>query len=509
MSNSSANKRIAKNTAFLYIRMGLVLVTQLFTTRVVFNSLGIVDYGIVNVVSGFVAMFAFLNTTMANSIQRFYNIKLGKQKNGDITDEYNTALKVQGLLSVILLVLLETLGLWYVYSEMVIPSDRFDAAVTMFHLSVASLIMVVMQAPYSAAIMAHERMDYYAYVSIFDVLAKLGVAYALYMASSDRIVLYAILLLAVQVVNFLMYFDYAKRHFKSLRLAKVSESGIFRSMLSFSGWNILGIFAYMLKNQGLNMLLNVFFGPAVNAARGISAMIMGAIQGFQTNAAIAFRPQIIQSYAAGEYERVRNLFFCLSKVIFMLMFLFSLPIMLELDYILHLWLGEDIPDLTIIFTILVLVNMIVSSLAQPVSIVVHATGRQKTFQILTGVVIGSIVPISWIALKLGLSAPIVYWVSLIVVILNQVIIIMVLHRQFSFGYMAYFKNVIVPCLASVTIATGISMLIPMSMDGGFFRLCLTGITAVAATAVTTYLVVLNKSEKDMVRSGIKKIIKRQ
>lgn len=507
MSNTVANRRIAKNTAFLYIRMGLVLVTQLFTTRVVFNSLGIIDYGIVNVVSGFVAMFAFLNTTMANSIQRFYNIRLGKQKDCDITAEYNTALKVQGLLSLLLLVLLETIGLWYVYNEMVIPADRFHAAVTMFHLSVVSLIIVVMQAPYSAAIIAHEKMDYYAYVSIFDVIAKLGVAYALATASADRIILYAILLLIVQAINFFLYFIYAKKRFKALRLANIHEDGLFLSMLSFSGWNVFGIFSYTLKAQGLNMLLNVFFGPVVNAARGISAMVMGAIQGFQTNAAIAFRPQIIQSYAAGDYDRVRTLFYSLSKIVFILLFLLSLPIMLELNYILHLWLGDNVPDYTVTFTNLVLINMVVSSLSQPVSIVVHATGYMKRFQIVTGIVVGSIVPISWIVLKLGALSPSVFWVSLIVTILNQAIIIVVLHKIFPFSYNSYLKEVIIPSTTCSLLSTCISAIIPTFIDSSFTRLCITTVVSVLITATSAYAIVLNESEKEMVRNGIFKVIK--
>lgn len=503
------NKRIAKNTLFLYFRMGIVLVVQLFTTRVVFNSLGIIDYGIVNVVSGFVAMFAFLNTTMANSIQRFYNIRLGKQKDTGITNEYNTALKVQGLLALILLLLLETVGRWYIYNKMIIPADRFPAAVAMFHFSVASLLVVVMQAPFSAAITAHERMKYYAYVSIFDVIAKLVVAYALSVTIHDRIILYAMLLFAVQVINFLMYFAYAKHHFSSLKLSHVAEHGLFRSMLSFSGWNIFGIFAYMFKSQGLNMLLNLFFGPVVNAARGISAMVMGAIQGFQTNTAIAFRPQMIQSYAAQDYDRVRALFFSLSKVIYLLLFMLSLPVILEMDYILHLWLGDTIPDYTIVFTNLVLADMIISSLSQPVLIVVQATGKMKRFQIVTGLIISSIVPISWIALKLGASVPVVYWVCLIVSILNQAVIIVILRQIFHFNYSSYLKEVILPCISCSLVASAISVLVPMFMEESFIRLCLTGAVAITVTITSAYMIVLNKNEKEMAKNAIAKIINRR
>ena len=369
---TTSNKRIAKNTLFLYLRMAVVLIVSLFTTRVVLQSLGVVDYGINNVVGGFVSMFAFLNTSMSNGVQRFYNFSIGRKKEYSVRDVYNTSLLIQFLLVLILIVLLETVGLWYLHHKMVIPENRFLAAQWIFQFSILSLGLVVLQIPYSAAIMAYEKMDYFAYLSLFDVMAKLCIAYGIKYLDAEKLILYGALNLIITIVSFCLYFGYAKKHFKELKYDFRIRKELFKPMLSFSSWNIFGTFAYMLKGQGLNMLLNVFFGPVVNSARGISYMIMNAIQGFQSNIVIAFRPQVVQSYAEGNNERVTKLFYSLSKISFILLSIISIPIILEIDYILHLWLGDSIPEYTITFTLLILLNMIFSSLTTPVSQVVHA-----------------------------------------------------------------------------------------------------------------------------------------
>ena len=501
---SSNNKRIAKNTLFLYFRMGLVLLVSLFTTRVVLQGIGIEDYGIYNVVCGFVTMFSFLNTSMSNGVQRFYNYSLGRTNGYSIRDVYNTSLQIQGLLSVILLFLLETFGLWYIHTQMVIPIERFSAALWVFHFSVLSLVVLVLQIPYSAAIMAYERMDYYAYLSIFDVLAKLGIAYAIKYAETDKLILYGALNMLVSIVCFLLYYGYAKRNFNELQVEFRIKKEIFKPMISFSGWNIFGSFAYMIKGQGLNMLLNVFFGPVVNAARGISTMVMSAIQGFQTNIVIAFRPQIVQSYAAGDNERVLKLFYSLSKVSFILLAMLSIPIIIEINYILHLWLGSSIPDYTIQFTILVLVNMIISSLNTPLSQVVHATGRMKSYQIGTSTMVCAILPASWLFLKLGFGPVSVYWVSLIITIINQYVCNLLLRRIYRYSLMEYSSKVIIPCALFSILVPIPPYLITMLLPTSFFRLLITGCISVMSAIIVSYFFVLDKSEKQMVLSFIKR-----
>lgn len=501
------NKRIAKNTLFLYLRMGLVLIVSLFTTRVVLQVLGVEDYGIYNVVSGFVTMFTFLNTSMSNGIQRFYNFSLGRKNEYNITDVYNTAIQIQGLFSLILLFLLETFGMWYIYKEMVIPVERFSAALWVFQFSVFSLIILVLQIPYAASIMAYERMDYFAYLSIFEVLAKLVVAYTVKYSYIDNLVLYGALNMSVSLILFFLYFGYAKKNFKELKLDFKIRKQLFKPMLSFSGWNMFGSFAYMLKGQGLNMLLNIFFGPIVNAARGISNMVMSAIQGFQSNIVVAFRPQLVQSYAAGNNERVTKLFYSLSKVSFVLLAILSIPVMIEIEYILYIWLGETIPDYTIPFTILVLSNMVVSSLNSPISQVVHATGKMKNYQIGTSLMVCAILPLSWGFLRFGFNPITVYVISLIISIFNQALCNILLKKVYDYSITDYCKKVIFPCFIFVVLVPILPLCIRILLPSSFLRLMLIGTLTIIVAVFVSYTFVLEISEKKVAKEIIKKIFK--
>lgn len=505
-NNSSNNSRIAKNTLFLYLRMILVLVVSLYTTRVVLNALGVVDYGINNVVGGFVSMFAFLNTSMSNGIQRFYNFKLGSEGEGSFTKVYNMALLIQGLLAVIVVVLLETIGLWYLNHKMVIPIERMATAQWIYQFSVISLVLVIMQIPYSASIMAHERMDYYAYVSIIEVVLKLAFALWLPYVKQDKLFVYGCYSLGVGVLNFFLYFVYSKHHFKSLKLQKFFHKDLFKDMLSFSGWNIFGTFAYMLKNQGLNVLLNAFFGPIVNAARGVSGMIGTAIQGFQSNIVISFRPQVVQSYAEKNYSRVKSLMYSLSKISYILLYMLSLPVIIELPYILKLWLGDVVPDYTISFTILMLIIMIISSLNTPITQVIHATGKMKKYQLGTSIIICAILPISWLFLKAGGNPMTVYIVSLCMTCINQVVCNLLLKQVFQYELREYLKSVIVPCILVSFVSLVLPLLLHYVMAPSFIKLILVVLFGIVSTMVASYLLALNAYEKDLVIEFIKKYI---
>lgn len=502
--SSENNKRIAQNTIFLYFRMILVLVVSIYTTRIVLNALGEIDYGINNVVAGFVSMFAFLNTSIANGIQRFYNYTLGKKNEGRITDVYNTALQIQIILSLCVFLLLETIGLWYMYNEMKIPEERFDSALYVFQYAVASTVLLIMQAPYASAIMAYEKMSYYAYVSIFDVLAKLSIAFLITTSNYDKLSLYGFLHFVVSLLTFLLYYIYAKKKFRLLRLELKIHRDIFKPMISFSGWNIFGSFAYMLKGQGLNLLLNSFFGPIVNSARGVSNMIMSALQGFQANIVIAFRPQIIKSYANEDYERVTKLFFSLSKISFLMLTVLSAPIIIEINYILKLWLGENIPDYTSSFTILILFNMIFSSLTTPLSQIVHATGKMKNYQLVTSIIVCSIIPISWVFLHFGFDPNSVYWISLIITIINQIICNILVEKVFPYSITEYVKVVFIPCIIFLLATITIPYTITTHISESFIRLLITSFTSIIVSCVTAYFVVLNKSERRMILKYIKR-----
>ena len=506
--STSNNSRIARNTLFLYIRMFFVLFVSLYTTRVILHALGVVDYGINNVVGGFVSMFAFLNTSMSNGIQRFYNYNIGSEGEASITSVYNTALLIQIILAVIVLVLLETIGLWYINTKMVIPADRLGVANWLYQFSVFSLVLVVLQIPYSAAIMAHERMDYYALVSIIDVSLKLAFALILPHISFDKLFVFGFYSFGIVALNFLMYFVYCKRQFKSIIIQRTFHRSLFKEMLSFSGWNLFGTFAYMLKGQGLNILLNAFFGPVVNAARGISMMINNAIHGFQSNIVVSFRPQIVQSYAENNVSRVKSLMYSLSKLSYLMLFMLSIPVIIELPFILNLWLGNDVPDYTIPFTVLILVNMIISSLTTPTSQVVHATGKMRNFQIGTSVVVCSILPISWIFLKLGASPVSVYILSLSLTIINHGVCLCLLKKVFPYSIREYSKQVLLPCFLVTVIASFLTWGTHQLLAESFARMVVIAVVGVSTTAASAYMIAFNQYERELIKSFIKRLLKR-
>lgn len=333
---STSNKRIAKNTLFLYIRMVFVLLVSLYSTRAILNALGVVDYGIYNVVAGFVVMFAFLNSSMTNTVQRFFNFARGEENKDNLNKIYITSVQIQIALSFITVILLEVLGIWYINSKMIIPQERLTAALSVFQLSVCSLFMLIIQIPYSAAIVAHENMGYYAIVSMTDAILKLLIAITLPFVTYDKLIIYGIMMFLISVVNFLFYYIYAKRNFEEIHYRHTFFKDQFKCMLTFSGWNVFGSFAYTMQGQGLNMLMNAFFGPVVNAARGVAYQVQSALSGFTENIAVAFKPQLVESYANQELTRVKNLMYSMSKLGFLMVFLLALPISLEINYILNL-----------------------------------------------------------------------------------------------------------------------------------------------------------------------------
>lgn len=506
--SSTDNKRIAKNTLFLYVRMLVVLAISLYTTRVVLNVLGIVDYGIYNIVCGFVSMFAFLNNSLANGVQRFYSYKKGKGSVSELSDVYSASLAILLIVSLIVMVLLETFGVWYINNKMVIPSERTHAAFWIFQFSVTSMLFVILQVPYSAAILAFEKMDYYAAVSVFDAVLKLIIVLVLPHVNYDRLVFYGALVLLVSVFNFIMYYVYTKRHFcEELQFKRIRDWRLFKEISSFSGWNVFGTFAYMLKDQGLNVLLNAFFGPIVNAAKGIAMQVNGALQGFSTNIVAAVRPQLVQSYSQGNVKRVQALMFSMSRLIFVMLFVLSLPIMMELDYILQIWLSDNTPEYAVVFTDLVLINMIITSMNTPLSQVVHATGKMKTYQVSTSLAICSILPIAWGGLKLGMSPISTFVVSIMVSIINQAVCLYLLRRIFPFSIKSYHFKIVLPCIFLTLLSLVVPITIKNLLQEGIVRLLVNTLFTVVTTMLLAYYVVFTKEEKSLVNRVFIKIKK--
>lgn len=475
--------------------MAFVLLVSLYTTRVVLNVLGVSDYGIFNVVSGFVSMFGFMNTSMTNAIQRFYNYEIGKNNGTNLKNLYNCALIVQIVLAIIIIIVIESFGLWYLNNKLVIPDERLFAANIIFQFAVIQLFFVIITVPYSAIIIAYERMDYYALVSIINVFIKLGIVFILPYINFDKLIFYGFLLTLVGFIDFLFFLVYARINFSQIRISKISDKTCFKSILSFSGWNIFGTFAYLLKNQGLAVVLNLFFGTIINAAYGISNQVMNAIKQFSMNMIIAFKPQLVQSYASGDHDKTRTLMYTMTKISYLMLFTISLPIILELDYILSIWLGE-VPNNTIILTRLAIISMLISNFNTPIVQVVHAVGKQKLFQIVTSIIIVGIVPCSYIVLKFDASPENIYWVTIFFVIINQIACLYTLRKIFFFSYSEYLSKSILPCLY-VTVS---ALIIPLCISYVRFKvpviqfLTIT-LLSILSAAVFSYTLGLNKSEK--------------
>ena len=501
--NIAGNRRIAKNTLFLYARMFFVLAVSLYTSRVVLNVLGVADFGTYNVVCGFVSMFTFLNAAMSNAVQRFYNYEIGKNNGLFIAKVYTSAVFTQFMLMLIVVVLVAIVGIWYLNNKMVIPTDRLYAARYIFGFSVVSFALLIMQVPYNAALMAYEKMNYYALISVVDVLLKLVIVIILPSVDGDRLIFYGFGIMMVQSMSFLMSYCYVRKNFKLLKIEKKVDGNYIKQMLIFSGWNMFGSFAYTIKGQGINVLLNAFFGTIVNAARGISYQVLSAIQGFAQNIFVAFRPQLVQSYAIGDYKRTETLMFSMSKVTFYLFYMLALPIMLEIDYVLHLWLGDIVPQYTSIFTILIILNALISNFNTPLSQVIHATGKMRTYQIVTSLITCSILPLSWIYLRLDENPVGVYWISLFVSIVNQMVCLCVVKKYFPFSLKKYAQKVVYPCLLIFIIAALIPMVLHNVMEQSFVRLVVVGCVSVVSIVLISYYLGMSVSERIFIRQYIK------
>lgn len=502
--NSVKNKRIAKNTVFLYLRMLLVLIVQLYTSRVILNTLGIQNFGIYNVVAGFVTMFGFLNSTLSSSMQRFYNYEGSRNGSKGFRDVYITGVNIQIGLGLLILLLLETFGLWYVNTIMVIPADRLLAANILFQSSCLSLFLVLFQLPYLGAIMAKEHMNYYALVSILEVVLKLVIVLVLPFLPFDKLITYALLYLLISITNALMYFIYSRIKFHELRYRFEFNKSLFKSMLSFSGWNLIGTFAFMLRGQGVNMLLNAFFGPVVNAARGIAFQVNSAISGFSSNIATAFKPQLVNSFAEGHKTRTIQLMLSESKICFMLIGLLVTPVAIEIDYLLHIWLGDKIPNHTALFTILVLIDLLVSTLNTPITHITWATGRIRKFQIYSSVVNLMLLPACWIFLKQGANSYMVFVITIVISCCNQCVCVICANNEIRFGLITYVQKVLVPCFLYIGILPIVPYLIVNILDSSFLRLFIVSLSSVLVAVFLMYFIGLQKTEKELV----KKIIKR-
>jgi O-antigen/teichoic acid export membrane protein len=500
-TTSDNNKRIAKNTVMLYIRMFFTMAVSLFTSRVILQTLGVTDYGINNVVGGVVAMFSFLNGAMASATQRYLNVDIATGNEAHLKVSFRTAMQIHVLIALFILILAETVGLWFVLNKLVIPENRMYAAMWVYQFSIVASMVSIISLPYNAAIIAHERMSAFAYISIMDVVLKLVIVYMLVISPFDKLITYSALFLCVNLLDRFIYNWYCKKHFSEVNFSLKVDKPLFREMSSFAVWSLWGNLAGVLFTQGLNMLLNMFFGPAVNAARGIAVQVQGVIQGFVANVQTAVNPQITKSYAQANLHRMHKLMYASSKFCFYLLFLIVLPLSFEAQFVLKVWLGI-VPDHTVWFLRLIMFIMLTETLANPYIIANQATGKVKVYQAVCGGLLLCIVPVAYIVLKLGGNPESVYIVHGCIAVITQFARVYMMRRLIDLTMMTYFKNVVAPILMVVATSFIIPFMIYMNMSYGvlsFFVVCTISVLCVIMFA---YLVGTNKDEKAMIQEKI-------
>lgn len=501
-SKTETNRRIAKNTFLLYVRMLFTMAVSLYTSRVVLNVLGVEDYGLYNVVGGFVAMFSFFNGAMAAATQRYLNFELGRGDASRLLQVFCTSVNIHAIISFLVLLLSETVGLWFVYTYLNIPADRFSAALWVYQASVLSSIVMVMSIPYNAAIIAHERMGAFAYISVLEVVLKLLIVYLLVVYDIDKLKLYAVLMLLVQVLICLIYCRYGNKHFTETRYRLVWNGSLFKEMTGFAGWSLFGNIAAVAFTQGLNVLLNMFFGPAINAARGIAVQVQNAIKGFCVNFQTALNPQITKSYASGDMDYMYGLVFTSSKFSYYLLLLLSMPVILETQVILQWWLGI-VPEHTVAFVRLILVISMVDSLANPLIQAASATGRIRKYQSVVGTMLIMILPISYVALKLNSSPEGVFVVQFLVFCVALFVRLWMLRSLIGLSLRAYCRKAVLP-MASVTVASAVVPLtVYLLMQPSLLRFLLVCAVSLVSVVVTVYCLGLASNERVFIRERLK------
>ena len=506
-TSSQNNRRIAKNTIMLYFRMILTMLVSLYTSRIVLNTLGVEDYGIYNVVGGVVTMFAFFNSAMSSATQRFLSYEIGKGDFVQLRKTFNATQIIHIAIGVLIFILAETVGLWFVKTYLVIPPERLEAAIWVYHFSVLSFMVSIIQVPYNATIIAHERMNVYAYVSILEVALKLLIVFILTWITYDKLKLYGILHFAVVFVIAAIYRIYTRKNFEESKFEVVRDKKLYRTLVSYSGWNLFGNIAGVAKGQGVNILLNMFYGPVINAARGVAMQVQSAVNSFVSNFQMAVNPQIIKSYAADEIEYMASLVIRSSKFSFYLLYLLSLPIIIETDQILKLWL-KTVPEYSSIFTILVLVIILIDSVSGPLMTAIQATGKIKVYQAVVGSLLTLILPISYILLKQGYSPEVTLYVNIVISIIALSFRIYLVWKILEFPILRFIQEVILKNIVIVLLSLSIPLLIRYNMSDDLVRLIIIVLVTMIWNSIVIYSIGLNKSEKAIVIRCINKILKR-
>jgi O-antigen/teichoic acid export membrane protein len=498
----SNTTRIAKNTLMLYFRQILIMLVSLYTVRVVLNTLGAEDYGIYNVVAGIVSMFGFLNNSMANAAQRFFSVEIGRGDFEQLKKVFSLILTIYILIIVIVLSLAETIGLWFVSTELVIPSNRRNAALLVYQCVIVSFIFTVLTAPYMAMILAHEDMKIYASVSIIEVVLKLGTALVLKFFSLDKLQLYGILIVIVTIINTTIYRIICAKKYQECKFRFYWDKRLFKEIADYTGWTLYGSLSGIARYQGVNVLLNQFFSPVVIASRSIASTINSVITNFTGNFNMAVRPQIIKNYVSEQRNEMITLIFRSTKATYFLMYVFILPMVLEMPTILYLWLNE-LTEYVVIFSRLTLIETFINLILFPVWTAVMASGKIRRYIFVTNTISILNIPLSWIIILFGAQPYMVMWISIFLNFIAFIPGIFMVGKIIKyFPVKLFVKDVILP----IGLVTLISSLLPFYiysiLQQNFLRLCFVTVASIISVCGCMYLIGLDRKERKLVKNII-------
>ncbi len=493
MTNDQNNKRIAKNTLLLYFRLIFTMLVALYTSRVVLNVLGESDFGVYNVVGGVVAMFSMFSGSFSSAITRFLTYEMGKKNFSKLKHIFSTSITIQVVLGILIFIAGEIAGQWFIFNKMTIAPDRVHAAIIVLHCSLLNFVVNLLSVPYNASIIAHEDMKAFAYISIAEVTLKLAAVYLLIVILHDKLIVYACLLLIVSIIIRLTYSFYCRRY-EECRFHLMIDKPLFKEMGIFVMWNSVGVAAAALRSEGVNILINVFFTPAVNAARGISFQVNNAVTQFSLNFMKAINPQITKSYASNNNEYMLSLVFRGAKLSFFLLMILTAALLVRTDYVMMLWLNI-VPAHTVSFVRLMLLFTLVESISMPLITVMMATGKIRNYQIIVGGILLLILPVSWILLRLGFppeSTMVVYIVFSFASLCARLIM---LRKMIQFPPKAFLQKVFLRCVIAFVLTMGSVRLLSAMLPNSFVGFVSLLMLSFVISALIIYVVGLENNER--------------
>lgn len=499
--NSANNKRIAKNTLMLYIRMFLMMAITLYTSRVILESLGVEDFGIYNVVGGVVVSFSVLTNALSGATTRFITFGLGKGDYEKLKDIFSTSVNIQIYLSIIIIVLAQTVGLWFLNTQMNIPSDRVEAANYIYEYSIITFIVRLILVPFNALIIAHEKMSFYAYISIIEAIMQLGIVYLLVFTPNDKLEAYGFLTMLVAVLVFIMYFIYCRVKFYECRYSFRFNKSTFKDMAGFAGWNFIGSASGILRNNGVDILVNIFFGVTFNAARGIAMQVNNAITKFTQGFMTAIRPQITISYAQNDIKRFHFLINQGTRISYYLMLLIALPVILEMKTILGIWL-KDVPENAVLFTQLIIIDATVIGISQTIMTGVQATGNVKKYQIIVGLLNLLNLPVCLVAFYLGGAAYLTYIIGICIELCCLFARLLLCKRLIGLNIELFLKSVIYNIFQVTFVSIIFPVLLVNVLEPSYFRLIITVFLTALCSMLVIYILGLNDVERVFIKNKI-------